>query len=543
MNIPNPQPRQGGDPRRPGPSRWARGLAWVALFAALHQVFVFLSVTLESRDVDLWFFFSSDTVQYGLLYKDLFDLGFHYAGWNISHAPEYLQMAWALLLRALTPSLSAGHVLEALTQPLLLALALHALFRRALGRASLAGPLAVATLLTLIARGRGLDFIAFIWSNRHGFTALIAALALSRVLEPSTPGRRPLALLTVLTALGTASDLLFVVWFSGPALLAAAIAFGRAQRAWAIKVALAIAGGTVVGLLAFWILTPVITVGEKIAIDPARAPGAFGRMVDDAWSGSSSQNLLNAILGGGLIVALGAAGKARRVEGRYLAVYSVALTLATIAAMALTSAPFREAGYTRYLAGPELAALCAVILGFGAAAGETVALLVFVVFLIAGYQFLPPDVSPVNRYQPPLARCVDSVARKHGLQYGVADYWLAKYLTAFSSVDLSIVPVTPRLDPFLSFANSEWFLGGVGAKRHDRPVYTFAILGSMTPEQPGVSPDALKLLGPPVAVETCYGFSIHILPAGSSERIRAQFAQNKKLRDYYAGRGLSVPAP
>ena len=36
---------------------------------------------------------------------------------------------------------------------------------------------------------------------------------------------------------------------------------------------------------------------------------------------------------------------------------------------------------------------------------------------------------------------------------------------------------------FVSFANSEWFLGGMGARRHDRPVRTFALVGSMTPYQ------------------------------------------------------------
>ena len=108
-------------------------LSWALLMVALHQVYVFLSITLAERDVDLWFFFSSDTVQYGLLYRDLFQLGFHYAGWNISHAPEYLQMVWALLLDTFAPTLEAGHVLEAMAQPVLLALALQRFLSKTLG--------------------------------------------------------------------------------------------------------------------------------------------------------------------------------------------------------------------------------------------------------------------------------------------------------------------------------------------------------------------------------------------------------------------------
>lgn len=528
------------------PEAWTRAASWVLLLAGLHQVFVFLSVTLASRDVDLWFFFSSDTVQYGLLYKDLFDLGFHYAGWNISHAPEYLQMAWALLLRALTPSLAAGHVLEAMTQPLILAFALHRLFSRALGRATLLAPLTVAAILTLIARGMGLDFIAVIWSNRHGFTALMGVLALSFIFEAPSAKRRSLLLLGVLCALGVASDLLFAVWFVAPAIAAIVIGCGPDRKPWAARASAAIVCGAGFGLLLFWMATPLITVGDKVVIDPGRALGALGRMVDDASHPSTPQRLLNALLISGLSIALLAVWRSRRSEIRILGLYALLLTLSTVVAMALTSVPFREAGYTRYLLAPELAAIAAVAMGVAAAfarLGEKLILTLLAIVMVSGYQTRPRDVTPVSRYDPPLARCVDGVARKHGLQYGVADYWLAKYLTAFSSVDLSIVPVTPRLDPYLSFSNVEWFLGGVGARRHDRPVYTFAILGSRTPDQPGVSPDALKALGPAVAVESCFGFSIHVLPAGSDPRIRAQFAQSPGVRAYYARRGLPLPSP
>ncbi|MBK5256658.1 MAG: hypothetical protein JJE39_11540 [Vicinamibacteria bacterium] len=538
-----PQPAASTGARK---ASWMQALSWLILLAALHQVFVFLSVTLASRDVDLWFFFSSDTVQYGLLYKDLFELGFHYAGWNISHAPEYLQMVWALLLRALTPSLAAGHVLEAMLQPLLLAAALHRLFSRALGRATSLAPLTVALILTLIARGIGLDLIGFIWSNRHGFTALIGVLALSYVLEDTSSKHRSLVLLGCLVSLGVASDLLFVVWFVVPAIPAIVIGHGPFGRAPAVKASAAIVSGTALGLLLFWIATPVITVGDKVVIDLGRTMGALGRMADDASAPSIPQLILNALVLSGFLISALSIFRTRRIEIRILGFYGIFLPLATICAMALTSVPFREAGYTRYLLGPELAAVAAVLMGLSAAFtrfGEKPALIILAISLLWGYKARPDDVAPASSFDPPLARCVDAVARKHGLQYGIADYWLAKYLTAFSSQDLSIVPVTPRLDPYVSFANIEWFLGGVGARRHDRPVYTFAILGSQTPDGPGVSPDALKAFGPPVAVESCFGFSIQVLPAGSDRRIRAQFAQNPRVRAYYARRGLSLPLP
>ncbi len=523
-------------------------LSWALLMVALHQVYVFLSVTLAERDVDLWFFFSSDTVQYGLLYRDLFQLGFHYAGWNISHAPEYLQMVWALLLDAFTKTLAAGHVLEAMAQPVLLALALQRLLSKTLGPGRILAPVSVAAILTLIAKGVGLDFIAFIWSNRHGFTALIGVVSLSFLVE--TIGSRPRSLiLGLMVTLGVASDLLFLVWFVAPALAALALVMVAAEpdrRAQIARAFAALLGGTIGGVGLFWMTTPVITVGGKLAIDLSRTLGSLGRMADDAFPSSNPQRALSALLISGLVMAALSVKRSSRIETRFLGVFATILPVVTVAAMALVSAPFRESGYTRYLLGPELAALVTIMIAVSAALGrwgERLLLVGLVIAMLPGLRLLPKGVQPVERYEPPLVRCIDAVARKHDLHYGVADYWLAKYITAFSTTDLRVVSVTPRLDPFVNFANTEWFLGGVGARRHDRPVYTFAILGSRTPSEPGVSPLALNALGPPVAVESCFGYDIHVLPPGSDERIRSQFGQNPRIRAYYEKRGIPLPSP
>ena len=161
--------------------------------------------------------------------------------------------------------------------------------------------------------------------------------------------------------------------------------------------------------------------------------------------------------------------------------------------------------------------------------------------VLPGLRRLPETVPPATEYYPPLVSCLDDVARRHRLEYGVADYWLAKYVTALSRNGLRVMAVTPRLDPFVDFTNIEWFLGGVGARRHDRPAYTFAILGSNRPEDPGVSPSALAPFGDPLAVETCAGYQIRVLPLDADERIRRQFRENRRIKAYYAGRGLSLP--
>ena len=168
---------------------------------------------------------------------------------------------------------------------------------------------------------------------------------------------------------------------------------------------------------------------------------------------------------------------------------------------------------------------------------------ILAVAVLPGLRPLPPSVPPATEYYPPLVSCLDEVAKRHRLQYGVADYWLAKYVTALSRSGLRVMAVTPRLDPFVNFTNIEWFLGGVGARRHDRPVYTFAIMGANRPQDPGISPVAVAALGAPLAVERCEGFEIRVLPQGADERMRSQFRENPRIKAYYEGRGLALPSP
>lgn len=519
--------------------------AWVILLAALYRVYVYISETLMAPGQGLWFFFSSDTVQYGLIYRDLFEDGFHFAGWNISHAPEYVQMITALLLRSMTRTLTAGHVLEALIQPILLALALRFTLSRLWPKAAALGPAVVAVVLTLIAHGRGADFIAFVWSNRHGFTAILAILALGLLIDV-VGGASRTALLGLVVASGVASDMLFFVWFVAPAVLAALAASrfiegGRWRRA-----ALQVVGGALLGLTVFWLVTPASTVGSKLELQWGGTWHALNRIWDAVfWDWSSDQAAVSVVTIAGFLVVLATAIRSNEPGLRVAGLFVATMGVVTVLAVAATGAPFREAGFTRYLLAPELAGLVVLTRLVHLALGrwrEAALPAALALAVLPGFRSLAPGIPSAAEYYPRLVSCLDDLAKRHRLEYGVADYWLAKYVTALSRSGLRVMAVTPRLDPFVNFTNIEWFLGGVGARRHDRPAYTFAILGARRPEEPGVSPVALSALGPPLAVETCEGFEVRVLPPGADERIRKQFRENRRIKEYYAQRGLALPA-
>jgi len=521
--------------------------AWLLLCVALRGVYVYISETLAGPGQDLWFFFSSDTVQYGLIYRDLFEDGFRFGGWNISHAPEYVQMAVALILRSLADTLTAGHVYEAMTQPVLLALALRFTLRRVWPDASSLGPFVAALVLWAIPAGYGSDWIAFVWSNRHGYTQILTILSLGLLLDVTRGASRsvrPSLVLALVVVLGTASDMLFLVWFVAPALVAATIPVFVGRREPARRAVKGVAGGGIIGLAIFWVVTPVITVGSKLQITISGTWDALNRISDQAFKSSPEHTLTAIVTLAGFLIAAGVAWRSADLGRRVAGVFVMALLFSTLIAVAATAAPFREEGYTRYFLAPQLSGLVTVV-GVAASAvgrwGMPLLATVLSVVVVLGLRPLPATIPPATAYYPPLVECLDSVAQKHRLQYGVADYWLAKYVTALSKSGLRVVAVTPRLDPFVDFTNVEWFLGGVGAKRHDRPRYTFTILGTRRPEGAGVSTSALSVLGAPVAVEHCEGFELQVLPLGADERIRQQFRENPSIKAYYAREGLIVP--
>jgi hypothetical protein len=518
--------------------------AWLLFGAALYRSYVSISETLALSAPGLWYFFSSDTVQYGLLYRDLFEDGFHFTGWNISHAPEYLQMIVALLLRGVAGTLTAGHVFEAMTQPVLLALALRWTLCRLGAAQAILAPLAAAAVMCLVATNHGLDYIAFVWSNRHGYTAILSVLGLGLLIEARRGRPRIAAALALLVCVGVASDMLFLVWFVGPAIIAALTTASFSGAGRLRKAVLAIGAGVGLGLLIFWTMTPTATVAAKLGIAPDTAWGALGRISDMAFKTSPERTLSSLLtLAGGAVAAVFAVRAAESGE-RAAGVYAAALIVLAPLAVAATAAPFREAGYTRYLLAPQLLGLVVMMIALRAAIGPrggpalTVALSVAI---LPGLRALPPSVPPATSFYPPLVECLDRVARKHRLEYGVADYWLAKYVTALSHSGLRVVSVKPGLDPFVDFTNIEWFLGGVGARRHDRPLYTFAIMGAGRPEDPGVSPIAVAALGEAPALENCQGYEVRVLPPGADERIRDQFRANPRIRRYYTSRGLPLP--
>jgi hypothetical protein len=545
--------------------RLAALAAWALLAIALWQRFVSLSHYYVTRVSELWFFFSSDTLGFALMYTDLFRDGFHWSGWNVAHAPEYAEMAWYFLLSALSGGPLRGHVLSAALQVVLLALGLRLLYR-SLGAAStraasVLAPLLASVIVVLINIQRALDFGYFMVTLRHASTVIVEVFCLACFVRVVTrPTHAAWAGLLFLTGLGAASDALFLSSFTVPALgvLFAMLLLRQCPARRALWPLLAMLGATAVGQLAFRCVTSLVTVDYKLKVVPSTAIESLNVLARDVFTGRprlAHACVLLAWWAASLLI-LSLRMRPRRAPDALTlaAVFGLFMTLTHGAAVVLTSKPLDELGYTRYLlpiyvfafAGTALVVWNGVTYLMRGSASATSWVAVGLVALSLSHPrsgvSLPPQGAVVFDYYSPLVRCFDDVARKYDLRYGIADYALAKFTTVISRQGLRVYPVTWRGDPALFFGNAEWFLGGVGARYYDDPHYTFAILGSVSPDRGGLSREIVAEWGWPVrATEVCYGYNVVIFGDGADGEIRKHFRSNRWLRAYYARHGYALP--
>jgi hypothetical protein len=318
--------------------------------------------------------------------------------------------------------------------------------------------------------------------------------------------------------------------------------------------ALGLVTASATGLLAFRLVTPSLTMGRMSEIDLTAVSQSFGRLASDFVAGRLRIIYALVVLAW-LLLALAVVWRRTRRGGpphplALAALFGLLLFTVEGVALELTAKPLRVPGYTRYLLPVYTAALagvgCATWAGLmrlthGSCARAS---WLMVALLIGGqaaaWREAPPEAPAVFDYYPPVVRCLDDLALRYDLRYGVADYWLAKLTTALSRQGLRVQPVTSEVDPLPVYTNLEAFLGGVGAYRHDHPHYTFAVLGSLEAGG-GIARERLLAWGPPRAVEQCAGFEVVVLSQSADAKIKRRFRANPTLRAYYRRHGYPLP--
>jgi len=81
-------------------------------------------------------------------------------------------------------------------------------------------------------------------------------------------------------------------------------------------------------------------------------------------------------------------------------------------------------------------------------------------------------------YYPEIVRCVDEMAEKHNLRYGVAHYWNAKLITMFSRKDVRVYTVHHDMAIWYHVTNQNWYYKN-GKGRYGEPEFNFVITNDL----------------------------------------------------------------
>ncbi len=527
-----------------GPSfRWLHAGAWLLLGVALaHVFFRFSDGTLDPMDL-----FNSDELYLAALYRDLFELGGRWSGWRLTPAPYFFpDMPLYFALHALSGSFVYATLLYAAAQVVLLVLATQFLVRTVAppGAAALGQVVAVCGVAALlVAYGTGTFFaMQFSVLNAIHFSVVLMSLVgLALALRTFRGGARFAPwLLGAMCFLASASDGLFVVAFTVPAglclvLLAVAVRPVPWRRLGIPLGTMAVA--TLLGFRAARWLTSKRSGSGYTRLKADVALESLGQlqaaMVEQARQSPGLTALWVGVTLAAVVVLV-----ARRRQwtvpgsprwGLYAVCLFGVLALGTSVGAVVLTGLFGDLMGIRYLLlpilFPFLGLACAAGLvpretwqrALGAGALAVVAVSWGVAFARKPWRTEGPLVSG---FYPSLVACLDENRERHGLGWGVGDYWNAKFVSLFSRTGLWVNQVMDegRKHPWIN--NIHWYLD----RRGERSDYTFIIMQRLDPAS------FTSRFGEPRTRFQCDGVDIYVYGDGFDAALRDSFDDEKVPR-------------
>ncbi|MCY1020578.1 hypothetical protein [Pyxidicoccus sp. MSG2] len=526
-----------------GPAfRWLHAGAWVLLGVALaHVFFRFSDGTLDPMEL-----FNSDELYLPALYRDLFELGGRWAGWRLTPAPYFFpDMPLYFALQALSGSLVYATLLYAAVQVALLVLSTQFLVRTAAppGAAALGQVVAVCVVAgLLVAYGTGTFRVmqTSVLSAIHFSTVPMALAGLALALR-TFRGDSRLApwLLGVLCFLASASDSLFAVVFTVPAgLCLVLLAVARRPVPWRrLGAILGILGGaTLLGFRAVrWSTLKRSGSGyTKLRADAAwESLRQLGSLVVEQVQRSPGLTVLWVVMTLAAVAVLVARRRQWTASGSPRGgVYAVCLfgvlALGTNVGAVVLTGLFRDDTCFRYLPMSLLLPFLGLAFAAGLVPRETwqralgaVALGVVAVAWGGTFARNPwrTEGPLVSGYYPRLVACLDENRERHGLAWGVGDYWNAKFVSLFSRTGLWVNQVEGegRVQPWIT--NVDWYL----ARHGERPDHTFVITERL--DMAGFK----RRFGEPRASFQCEGVEVFVYGDGFDTALRDAFADELKV--------------
>jgi hypothetical protein len=472
---------------------------------------MFFSILPDHQGIRL--FVNSDALYLPSLYRDLFADHSGLRGWHLNSAPTFFPEMFlyfpmmALLKGTTLTSLAYGLVqilLMMLLTDRLLLLADRGINTRA--RYLITFSFMLFPLSVLMGDGLIIPSQLFL-SGYHSGSFIISLLAMICALEYLHKGTvARLILIGVITFLAVISDKLFIMSFVAPVFFFSLIrGLKPVKRTRYLVLISVLVPTTILGLMAF----QLIDRAEFIDFIPVHSkmfqfqeiPDAFRSLFRHLWHVILIYPFQRWLVLASLVFMLGAPVylimylrpyMTRRLDTALETSYNLTLFLWLFVFFVLftpvINGYYRGASHIRY----NFPALILGTAGFVYLVGRILSpmvlpswfnryftsfctLLLCMILLVWGIKNEPWKGLRryVNHYPEPV-RILDELKEEHGLKYGLAGYWQAKYSTNFSRNELRIYSIRDKSFTHSSYHahNENWYFEG-GKGRHANPVFNF----------------------------------------------------------------------
>ncbi len=458
-------------------------------------------------------YYNSDTLYLASVFKDVFEDGTGFKGWNLNGAPNFFpDMFLYFMVRFFTTDFKLAYVIFSILQYLLIVFLLGNLFkginpkinRNYITLFNLLFP--VYLLATILHGSFQFTFDVFSQSYHNGcfINTLLALNFFFRYL--SQKKRHPLIWMLVFVFVGIFNDRLFLVTFTIPIVAVWLFNVVWQKNKWITRAGWTATLAAALGLLAFS-LTKTNPIYNCISL------GA--KFMNFKNAGSSLHNLISQHTDfivradiRGLITLLTLLSfftlvflffiiikqnwKVKSLENTPIyelifilfSISSVFLTLFTpvINGYYLGPACIRYTTFSFFLSLFNVIFLVYYFQRFKRGLWQQWvigSLVLFYLAVIAITVVNKPVFANVNKvitYYPEKVKVIDAFAKKHELKYGVAEYWDAKYTTMFSKEDLRVYTViNSKLNLWYHVMNENWYYDYDRGK-YNHPIFNFVIV-------------------------------------------------------------------
>jgi hypothetical protein len=474
-----------------------------------------LATFLLAPEKDLQFFFVSDTLYLPSIYRDIFVEGNNFLEWYLNPAPNFFpDMGLYCLLNALLGNFRLASYAYPMVQFAIIAVLFRAIARES-GVMKGDGAAVLGTLLLALVAltgwwGGDFGFAFHLLVNSFHAGAFVNALLCTWLLLRSFAARRPwiYILLGLFTALASASDKLFWVMFTAPAVITCVLLATRKQVRWSMLLtAIFVMGSTWLGdsvlrwldeANPLWVTKPY----AYLEFDRIVSSWEHFVMMLRIYLGIGAMVATTLVLG--LVVTLWAMAHALRslliwfrsqrndpvttdlrpITVRWMiGMFFPFVLLAPVLNGSFDGMDSLRYNFAVFMLAPLVTGVVLYRWGDRFSKWPSMALLV-VVALPALWVCMTrvDDYRRIATYKPERVREMDRLARGLALRNGVGDYQDAKVITMFTGEDLTVLPVFQHLAMYLH-VNREGMFNRSGPDGKGQRSFDHVVLSTGLPKE------------------------------------------------------------